>query len=767
MSPENKKTNLDWALHYLRKGFSIIPVQADKKPFISWAEFQSRFPTQEEINNWWTVWPNAGIAIVTGKISGVVVVDVEKDGNSSGYLPTVAAKTGGGGMHFYYKHPSEKVSNGTRVRELTDIRGDGGYVVAPPSVSTKGEYEWLISPDDSDFSELPEWVVQIRTQGNNDKKWLSFKDGAPKGLRNDTAASMAGRLLFSAPVELWESVGWKNFKVWNSENIPPMSEKELRGVWESIKKYHINKEEERKEKATSQADKIVSLVLESPDILLFCSELDEPYIQFPVDNHKEYYVCRSKKTKMWLGREYWKKYSKTPNNDAISTALNTVEGHAAYEGNQYELENRVNQKGDSIFYFLSDSEWQSVKISATGWTIEKNPPILFRTYNHQQPQVTPVLGGDIFNLFSYINIEREDHKLLLAVWLICCFIPGFPHPMIYFHGPQGSAKSTVSKILKKIIDPSKIDGSDFPKDQKELIQQLAHHWFLVFDNITIIPSELSDILCRAVTGSGFSKRELYSDDSDIIYNFKRCISLNGINLPSLKPDLLERSVLVDLARIPKGKRKEEKDMLDNFTAELPSLLGSIFTVLSKAMEIRPTVKETNLPRMADFTLWGCAIAEALGHSRAEFLRAYTQNINLQSDEVINDNLEASFIVEFMADKEEWSGSATELLAILRLKYIDDWRTKIPDTPQVFSRNIMALKTTLEEVGIYVEREGGQHRKITIRKIKENIAPIASSLQDVDLFHGLSSVVEKDQDGIDELPPELPKKSFLNVEDIPF
>ena len=231
------KNILESALDYQARGFSVIPVGSDKKPLVNWKDYQNKRATPEEIKEWVEKYPAMNIAIVTGKISGIVVVDIEKGGNSQGYPPTVTAKTGGDGIHLYYKHPGYEVPNGTRVKELTDIRGDGGYVLAAPSVSDKGEYEWQISPSDSDFSEWPTWITKIaNAEEKIEKKWLLGKNGVSEGSRNDSAASMAGKILSSMDPELWEILGWDQFEIWNSKNTPPLSERELRGVWNSIKR---------------------------------------------------------------------------------------------------------------------------------------------------------------------------------------------------------------------------------------------------------------------------------------------------------------------------------------------------------------------------------------------------------------------------------------------------------------------------------------------------------------------------------------------------
>ena len=94
----------------------------------------------------------------------------------------------------------------------------------------------------------------------------------------------------------------------------------------------------------------------------------------------------------------------------------------------------------------------------------------------------------------------------------------------------------------------------------ELIQILSHNYIAYFDNVSIIRDWISDTLCRAVTGSGFSKRQLYTDDDDIIYHFRRCIGFNGVNLGATKADLLDRAIIILLERIPKEKKENRRGM---------------------------------------------------------------------------------------------------------------------------------------------------------------------------------------------------------------
>lgn len=140
---------LDSALEYLRKGISVIPCKPDKKPFIKWEEFQTRKPTQEEITDWWTHNPKAMIGIVTGSVSGVSVVDIDEPQGHKAiqkYIPDSllmpTARTPRGGQHLYFETPTPPLGNNARTIPGCDFRGEGGYVIAPPSKNAKGAYLW-------------------------------------------------------------------------------------------------------------------------------------------------------------------------------------------------------------------------------------------------------------------------------------------------------------------------------------------------------------------------------------------------------------------------------------------------------------------------------------------------------------------------------------------------------------------------------------------------------------------------------------------------
>ena len=236
---ENENNMLEQALRCHALGFSIIPVGRDKVPLIKWVKYRDERATTDQITAWFKQFPNMNIGVVTGAISGIVVIDVEKDGSIEGLPITATAKTGGGGWHFYYKHPNRPIGNSARkIAPLTDVRGDGGYVVLPPSIHASGNsYEWSIPPEDG-FSELPSVLLALLGGDRTDNSPTNQRshEQVLEGSRNDTATRYVGRILHHLPPDLWDTAGWAGLKDWNVRiATPELSQNELRDIFTSIK----------------------------------------------------------------------------------------------------------------------------------------------------------------------------------------------------------------------------------------------------------------------------------------------------------------------------------------------------------------------------------------------------------------------------------------------------------------------------------------------------------------------------------------------------
>lgn len=443
-------------------------------------------------------------------------------------------------------------------------------------------------------------------------------------------------------------------------------------------------------KQLSQADKLIDLAHE---LKLFRDQHNEPFAYL----NNESILLRSKKIKQWMSYRLYQEDGKAPNTEALNKALSVLEGRAIFDSPQVALHNRIALQGGNFWYDLGNGK--AIKIDTEGWSIEKTFPILFRRYQHQQSQVIPLKDGEPWELFRFLNVD-DDHHLLVLVYTISCFIPDIAHPIFHPHGAQGAGKTTLCRIIKKLCDPSTMETIITPRDVPQLVQILAHHHICLFDNMSALPSWMSDILAQACTGGGFSKRQLYTDDDDIIYQLKRCIGINGINLLISKPDLMDRSILLPLDRIHPSKRMDEAKFWEGFEKAKPSIIGAIFDAVSKAMAIYPTVELKELPRMADFVKWGYAIAAALGGHGDKFLRDYRQNVVRQNEEVIQGNTLAQAVLKLMDDQESWEGNIKEAWHKLKETADPDKNdASFPKSERSLRKHLEKIKTNLIDVGV--------------------------------------------------------------------
>jgi hypothetical protein len=431
---------------------------------------------------------------------------------------------------------------------------------------------------------------------------------------------------------------------------------------------------------------------------------------------------RSGSFRTWLAHSYYRETGKGANGEALATARGVCDAKAVLEGGRHSLDVRFARPSPfELWIDLCDAKWRAVKVTPEGWEIVEKPPFLFRRFSHQAPLPEPERGGDLRGVREFLNIGRDTEKeVLLQAWLLSVPLVDISRPALGLHGPQGSAKTTAARVVKGLLDPSAVANLVVGRDAGEMAQALDHHAVPFFDNLTKLHGWQADMLCRAVTGGGFSKRELYSDAEDVIFSFRRTILLTGINVPTTAPDLLDRFLLVGLDRVPPGSRKEETELWADFERERPRLFGGLLDALVETLRIYPSIRLTNLPRMADFARWGAAAAEALGFGSKAFLDAYRSNVSGVTEEVLEADLVAAAVRAFVEEHSEWSGTVSELLTAIDSRQSEAVR-KSPDWPKDatrLSKRLRVVQTTLADAGVQVsfpERKTPKgHRTVEVR-----------------------------------------------------
>jgi len=774
MSTPKTPSLLEASLGYAARGWHVFPCcwpttegkcgcgyghegkDVGKAPLTSHG-FKDATTDEATIREWWGRWPNANIGMACGPVRRVVLDCDEDHGGLASWRElraslritdetlTVLTPRGGQHLHFQALDGETIRCSAGRLGSGLDVRSDGGYVLLPPSIGANGKpYTWETgySADERPATPLPE-ALQRRLLSLETPHAEVVTDRIPEGRRNETLTSLAGSMRRRGMSR--EAIEAALLEENQHRCDPPLTQDEVRQIAASVARYPAEEEatgqaesEQPTEvvqapKPSAQADRLVGMV-EAEGVELFHDEVGDAFARVPVSEHYEILRCRAKDFKGWMAGRFWGRERKAANSDALNSALTVLEAKACFEGAERRLHNRVAVNEGAIWYDLADRDWRAVRITSEGWEIVADPPMLFRRYSHQRPQPDPARGGDLRDLLHFVNLRDPSQGLLLLVYVVCCFVPDVPHPIPVLHGPQGSAKTTFFCVLRRLIDPSAAAVLSFPRDAAELVQQLSHHWAPFYDNISALPDWVNDILCRAVTGEGFSKRELYSDDEDIIYQFRRCIGLNGVNVAAHKPDLLDRCILFPLEPIEPSMRMPEEAIWKEFDEARPRLLGAIFDTLSKAMALRVSVHLSELPRMADWALWGCAIAKALGHFAKEFMAAYEGNTETRNEEALQASPVAAMVMELTEKQAEWEGTPSELLAELEAlaaqHRVNTKSSAWPKAAHSLTRRLNEVRHNLAAAGITVtvDRSGGR-RKVRLQKVAQNTVIGVTSVQE--------------------------------------
>lgn len=495
---------------------------------------------------------------------------------------------------------------------------------------------------------------------------------------------------------------------------------------------------------------------------LFHDERQDGYAVTTHNGIRRTLKLRGREFRRWLAGTYYAQTERPANNEAMASALHVLEAKAAFDGRELELSNRFAWRDGAIYVDTADSAWRVVKVTSSGWQILDTPPVMFRRYSHQQALPDPVRGARLSDIHRHLAIRHDDDKLLLEAWLVACAFPHLPRPAVTFHGPQGASKSTAARILKSITDPSVTESADIGKGPADLAQVLDHHGIPCFDNLSSIPGWAADLLCRAVTGGAFSKRELYSDDSDILMTFKRAMVITGINIPTHAPDLLDRLLLIELERIPPELRMDEATFWASFNNDGPRLFGALLDALAGTLKHLPKVKLDRMPRMADFAKIACAYAECAGYGAERMLDIIMRHAGRQTQEVLDADPVASAIRDFIRARKTWTGTAQQMLVALNERVQQPRPDGWPKQANSLSRRLNVLHATLNEIGITIRRHKGaeKDRLITLEIDAEISSP--SPLSSEASIHARSSRDDKGTITKSSPPLSSPREASIHA-----
>jgi len=430
----------------------------------------------------------------------------------------------------------------------------------------------------------------------------------------------------------------------------------------------------------------------------------ETFATFTVNGHKETWPIRSPGFKDWLTLGFMSdRGDKPPSTTALANAVASLEAVARVEGAERPVATRVAEHEGAIYIDLADADWRAVEITPTGWRVTVDPPVRFRRSPAMRPLPKPEPGGSLDALRPFVNAESGDDWQLMVAWLVGTLMPDGPYPVLVLHGERGTAKSSTTRRLREVIDPSNAPTRDQPKDNRDLAIATRRARVLAFDNLSHLPPSLSDAFCRLATGGGFAARTLYTDDEETVFYDARAVVMNGIEELATRGDLLDRAIVLRLPVIDSDGRRPESALDREFAVAHPAILGALCDAGVAALQNRDSVRLDSLPRMADFERWVEAAAPALGWAPGDIGRTYTANRQDAVGLEIEASPVAAAVVELIDAAGEWEGEPAALLHALEARM----DSGVP--PQAWPKSARgltaALKRTapaLRAVGVEVE-----------------------------------------------------------------
>lgn len=428
----------------------------------------------------------------------------------------------------------------------------------------------------------------------------------------------------------------------------------------------------------------------------------DAYASVPIAGHMEHWPIKGETFRDWLSGEYYRRHGHAPGEQTIKDSLSTMVARARHDGLEHPIFLRTGKYVDAIYVDLADERWRAVRIDADGWEVVDQPPVKFRRTFAMRALPEPKAEASIDELRDLVNCATEgDFKLLIA-WLIAAFNPELKCPILAINGEQGSAKSTLSTLLRNIVDPNSAPIRAVPRDEDDFFVGAFNSHVAAFDNLSEVAPWLSDALCRLSTGAGFSKRRLFTDTDELVLQLKRPVILNGIPDLARRADLASRCIAITLPAIPEDRRRTDEEGEELFKRRWPDILGALFDGVSSALRRRSSITLEALPRMGSFALWVTAAEEGLGWKSGEFLEAYVLNRTAVVDTTIEADPVAGAVRDLIRDAD-WEGTPTQLLPELAALVPDAvLKTRIWPTAQTLRGRLRRLAADMRELGVIMD-----------------------------------------------------------------
>ena len=613
------------------------------------------------------------------------------------------------GAHWYFRARPGQANEANKQTSvgMIEYHARNKYALIPPSIHPSGTpYRWENPlPPLKDLPEAPDLRELWHPGGTHHTKMLSMS----------AASAHAGK---DAETIFTELVTYR-YRHLPDPHIHP--DRELRGMAESaFSKFHseggslrreakpptTNRTDEGGGKRRPAADRLIEIG--TTQARLFHDSSNEAYAVLTVGEHEETYRLRSTSFRRWLIERFYDEEGNAPGSEALKRALETLGARAEFDGPLEEVCLRVAIHAGELWIDLGAKDWNTVHVTSSGWSVGSSAPVHFVRGRTCHPFPIPERGGNLRALLPYLNASsvEDPHFVLAVAWVVGAFHPNGPYPILVVNGEQGSGKSTGSRFLRRLADPSSLPIRSAPRDERDLAVAAQGNRVIAFDNLSSLPDWLSDALCRLTTGGGFGTRQLYTDDEEMIFCGTRPVLINGIPLVGDAADFRDRALPCAWPLL--SRRRREQDLAKDFEREFPAILGAIFDALVMALAHANDPAPTTEFRMADFAVWVIGAEAALPWPKGTFEKVYTSVRQGATEDAIAESPVAQAIRALAAQRGHWEGSATDLMPLLASRATPEVDTMKPPSwwpksPKALGHTLKRLTPDLRRVGWAVEK----------------------------------------------------------------
>lgn len=408
----------------------------------------------------------------------------------------------------------------------------------------------------------------------------------------------------------------------------------------------------------SAAAELIELVMGQGE-LFYDSQAATAFVSVEIKGVVNTLAIGSKSFVDWLSFTYYMETKtgdlpgKSASESAIKQAGFALSGIAKHDGEEAQVHLRVADKNGGHYIFIGDEDLQVIEVLPTGWRVTNNAPVKFWMPGSMQSLPMPETGGDLNQLWDFVNIP-EVHRPLVLAWMLESFRADTPKPIMALNGTQGCAKSSTQDKIKQLIDNNSANLRSAPKTVEDFFVSAGCSWLLSYENLSHLTPAMQDAFCTTSTGGGHASRKLYTNNEENIIDVKRPIICNSIPSVLTAQDVTDRAITLELPRIA---YREESEINAAWDKAKPSIFGGLLDLFVLTLAQMPKVVLVNPPRMADFTRLGEAMAQAQGNAPGTFDALYKAN----RAEGVSRALESSPVaVAVMELVDEYTGQSLEV-----------------------------------------------------------------------------------------------------------